>query len=390
MHDIKKKKPKISLKSLLPYAFGVVLGLVIANINGHNAGAEAAAEGSSLGMELLALLPGLASLVIGLILHIILHEAGHLAAGLLSGYKFTSFRVGNIMISRQDGKLKLGKFSIVGAGGQCLMSPPQPTNNTYPFALYYLGGGLMNFIASGIFIAVFLLTKDTFLYSGDIFITLAVVGVFLGLINILPLKFSGIVTDGHNFISLAKSEKTRQANWLLLTANACISSGERAKNLPEEWFVFPEDYDFNDTLSANIATMGLARLIDCHKFDEAKIFAETILSKGDKLIELLKNEIRCELLFLEIICEKRPDEIERLFTTELKKYIMASKTHLSKHRLMYAYEKLVSQNDENAKKSLVIFNKICLAYPFSGERESEKELIGIIEGLAGELYKRSE
>ncbi|MCL2081828.1 MAG: M50 family metallopeptidase [Oscillospiraceae bacterium] len=379
---MKKKKTKISLKSLLPYAFCAVLGLVIVYINERNAGVDAAAEGSSLGMELLALLPVLASLFIGFMLHIILHEAGHLIAGLLSGYKFTSFRVGSIMISRQDGKLTWGRFSIAGAGGQCLMSPPQPTNNTYPFALYYLGGGLMNFIASGIFIAVFLLTKDTFQYSGDIFITLAVVGVFLGLMNILPLKIGGIVTDGHNVIFLTKSERTRQANWLLLTANARISSGERAKNLPEEWFVFPENYDFNDTLSANIATMGLARLIDCHKFDEAKIFAQTILNKGDKLIELLKNETRCELLFLEIIGEKRPDEIERLFTPELKKYIAASKTHPSKHRLMYAYEKLVSQNNEKAQKSLVVFNKICLAYPFAGDRESEKELIGTIEGLA--------
>ncbi|MCL2096944.1 MAG: M50 family metallopeptidase, partial [Oscillospiraceae bacterium] len=263
MRGTKKKKTKISLKSLLPYAFGAVLGLVIAYISGRNAGAEAAAEDSSLGMELLALLPGFAALFIGFMLHIILHEAGHLAAGLLSGYKFTSFSVGGIMISKKDGKLKLGKFSIAGAGGQCLMSPPQPANNAYPFALYYLGGGLMNFIASGIFIAVFLLTKDTFRYAGDIFITLAVVGVFLGLMNILPLKIGGLVTDGRNVISLAKSEKTRRANWLLLTANARISSGERGKNLPEEWFVFPEDYNFNDPISGNIATMELARLIDC-------------------------------------------------------------------------------------------------------------------------------
>ncbi|MCL2037280.1 MAG: M50 family metallopeptidase [Oscillospiraceae bacterium] len=377
----KKKKTKIKLTSLLPYVLGAALGNIIFFITGRNVGADVSAEGVSLGMALLNLLPGIVSLFIGVILHIVLHEAGHLAAGLLSGYKFTSFRIGSVMIIKENGRLKFKRFSIAGAGGQCLMSPPKSIKGEYPFALYYLGGGLMNFIASGIFVAVFLLTKDDFQYAGDIFITLAAVGIILGLINILPLEIGGVATDGHYVVSLTKYEQSRRSSWLLLTANARISSGERAKNLPEEWFVFSEDYNFNDAISGNLATLGVWRLIDCRKFDEAKALAEKIISKGDKLIELLKNEARCELLFLEIITEKSQDEIGRLFTSELKAYIKASKTHLSKHRLMYAYEKLVSQNDEKAQKCLETFNKICLVSPYASDCESEKELINVVDGL---------
>ncbi|MCL2109543.1 MAG: M50 family metallopeptidase [Oscillospiraceae bacterium] len=374
----KKKTPK--LKTLLPYALGGAIGIAIgllAFYGGYKAGA-AADEGSSLGILLVSLLPAIASLFIGLVLHIILHEAGHLIAGLLSGYKFISFTVGNIMVIKENGRLKIKRFSIAGAGGQCLMSPPEPTNNTYPFKLYNLGGGLMNFIASGIFIAIFLLTKSN-QYAGDIFITLAAIGVVIGLMNLLPLKIGGISTDGQNIISLTKNEQSRKALWCLLTANARIATGERGKDLPTEWFVFPEDYDFNDAISANLAIMGAGRLIACHEFDQAKALAEKILNKGDKLIGLLKNEAQCELLFLEIITEKNPDKIARLFTPELEKYIKASKTHLSKHRLMYAYEKLVSEDDEKARKCLETFNKICLTYPYTGDRECEKELIGVVD-----------
>jgi hypothetical protein len=77
-----------------------------------------------------------------------------------------------------------------------------------------------------------------------------------------------------------------------------------------------------------------------------------------------------------------PEEIERLYTAKLKKYIKNSKTHLSKHRLMYAYEKLFTEDAEKAAKALKAFNKTCLAYPFAGDIECERELIGIIDGFA--------
>lgn len=58
-------------------------------------------------------------------LQIIVHEAGHLAFGLLSGYAFSSFRIMDFMWIKEDGKLRLKKFSLAGTGGQCLMEPPE-------------------------------------------------------------------------------------------------------------------------------------------------------------------------------------------------------------------------------------------------------------------------
>ena len=46
--------------------------------------------------------------VIAFVLHIIVHEAGHLFLGLLSGYKFISFRVFDFKIMKDEN----GKFKI--------------------------------------------------------------------------------------------------------------------------------------------------------------------------------------------------------------------------------------------------------------------------------------
>ena len=94
---------------------------------------------------------------------------------------------------------------------------------------------------------------------------------------------------------------------------------------------------------------------------------------------MYKNEFDCELLFLEIIGERRQEEIERLYTNELKEYIKASKYMISKIRLQYAYEKLVAQDNPNAEKTLKRFESAAAKYPFAGEVESERELIEIVE-----------
>ncbi|HHX55469.1 MAG TPA: hypothetical protein GX705_03890, partial [Clostridiales bacterium] len=71
-----------------------------------------------------------------MIFHIIIHEMGHLIFGLISGYKFVSFRVGSLMLKKEKGKYVLKKFNIVGTAGQCLMGPDDNWNAyDYPYTL---------------------------------------------------------------------------------------------------------------------------------------------------------------------------------------------------------------------------------------------------------------
>ena len=73
----------------------------------------------------------------------IIHESGHLIFGLITGYKFVSFRIGHFMFIKEKGRLKIKLYTVVGTAGQCLMMPPQ-WNEKIPYRLYNLGGCIMN------------------------------------------------------------------------------------------------------------------------------------------------------------------------------------------------------------------------------------------------------
>jgi len=66
------------------------------------------------------------SMAIAVVLNIMLHEAGHLVFGLLTDYKFVSYRAFSFtLIKDVQGKFKWKKYSISGTLGQCLMEPPR-------------------------------------------------------------------------------------------------------------------------------------------------------------------------------------------------------------------------------------------------------------------------
>jgi len=73
--------------------------------------------------------------LVAFILQIVLHEGGHLLFGLLSGYRFVSFRIFNWTLIRQEGKFRLKRFGIAGTGGQCLMLPPDKPLEEIPLPL---------------------------------------------------------------------------------------------------------------------------------------------------------------------------------------------------------------------------------------------------------------
>ena len=94
-------------------------------------------------------------------LQIILHEGGHLIFGLLTGYGFSSFRVGSLMLQKTEEGLRFRRMSLAGTGGQCLMTPPALQNGTMPFVLYNLGGVLMNLLTALVFLLLSLLCLGT-------------------------------------------------------------------------------------------------------------------------------------------------------------------------------------------------------------------------------------
>jgi hypothetical protein len=373
---MKNKKKKLNT-NIMGMIIGAIFGFVIAFIFGYVLGKNL--QDIPRTEYFLLLIPFLIFLYTSIVMHIIIHESGHLIGGKLSGYQFISFTVINMVFIKQNGKLTRKKFYIPGAGGQCLMIPPEPINGSYPFLLYNLGGSIMNFFGSFFFALIYIIIPENSPYISAIFIPPIGVGILFGLLNLIPLKFGGVANDGSNIVLLRKNEKARRAFRIVLMIQAQAIAGVRIKDMPAEWFDLPDDY--NNQISASTAISQFSYLMDNHNFKEAKEFGEKILSEADQILELHKNELCCELLFLEIIGDKHKEEIDRLYTKDLKRYIKAAKSQLPKQRLLYAYAKLIALDETEAKKVLEKFNGLCLTYPFTGEIEAERELIAIVDNL---------
>jgi len=323
----------------------------------------------------------LLAIPIGYILNVILHEAGHLVFGKLSGYRFVSFRVLNRMLVREKGKLVRKKFTVVGTLGQCLMSPPEPKNGVFPLFAYNLGGAVFNFLFAAICVWLFFLLPAPWRAP---FFVMALLGVLLGLISGIPLRVGGLPNDGYNAWLLGRAEnaKTRRAFWVQLRANALLTNGTRARDLPVDFFDGAEIAQLDDPLLASTAFLRYNYLLDRQELDAARAFAEALLDPAAKLPNHMKTELRCEHLFFELIKECRPEEIDRLYTEELKAYIRASFIYASRQRLLYAYAKLFTKDAAAAEWHLALFREACTNSASLGEIPGEQELISLVDRIA--------
>ena len=379
-----KKFIKVLFNLLIPIAVGVMVGMFGVRFVVTTGEAVGEYENTfNLFNVLLRLVVPFVSLFIAFYFHIIIHEAGHLIAGKLSGYKLVLFGVGNMAIIRDEGKLVCKKYGIVGAAGQCLMSPPEvaDTQYKYPFIFYNLGGGLANILFSILFVII------SFLTSGNIsmvFFVLSFVGILLGLINIIPLKLNGIANDGLNILACCKRLESRRALWIQLKFVALVTQGVRLCDMPQEWV---ENVGTpTDALIGFLAVLRCSYHLDKGEIEQASDYAKSVIKSPGKMLELHKNELQCELLFCNLIRGCQAEEVEKLYTAELCKHIKALATHLSKHRLMYAYERLYLKDEAKANKTLEIFEKSCLQTPFRGEIAGERELIELVKRKCRGVY----
>ena len=112
-------------------------------------------------------------------------------------------------------------------------------------------------------------------------------------------------------------------------------------------------------------------------FNLAKECYENILDNAPNIIKLYENEIKCELLFYEIL-NGNMEKVDELYTKELRNYIKITDCYISRKRLMYVYNLIVLKDKEKADKVLGEFEKLKNSYPIKGDIESEEEIMSFI------------
>ena len=322
-------------------------------------------------------------LYVAMLLQIILHEAGHLVAGLLTGYRFGSFRIGGWMWLRADGKLRCRRLSLVGTGGQCLMVPPEMHDGTFPYILYNRGGPLMNLLTGALFLLLHGLLRG--LPAVSLFCAmLSATGFGFALINGIPLRLGAINNDGCNARELGKDPEALRSLWVQLKITEQAARGGRLRDMPEAWFALPAWERMDNSMTAALAVFRVNWLMDRHQFVEAKNLIDQILSRPNRVLGLHQGLLQCEQLFLALMAGEDQARIDAICNRGLQKFMRQMRRYPSVIRTAYAYASLRLRDSQLADRLLEQFQHCERTYPYQGDLEGERELLDLVKVRAEE------
>ena len=293
---MKQKSSKVlsTILTIIPgFVMGIILGLFVYR----------ALAPLSLGLFIAGLTGIIATALVSVVFSIALHEAGHLLFGLMTGYKFSSYRIFNVMwIKGEDGKIKLKKFSIAGTGGQCLLTPPDMKNGKIPTVLYNLGGVIANIIACILFLILFIVCFKI-KYVALLMLIFLSLNLTFALSNGIPMTTSGIDNDAKNAISIRKNPEAIRAFWIQMKINEETSKGKRLKDMPDEWFEAPTKEGMKNSIIATLAVYRANRLLDQKKFEESDELMKEIIEFDNATLLFYKQLLTCDRIYVELITE---------------------------------------------------------------------------------------
>lgn len=327
------------------------------------------------------------------ILHIILHEAGHLVFGLLTGYKFLSFRIFSTIFYKKDGKINRRKFSIKGTAGQCLMYPPlRRPDGSFPFVLYNLGGGINNLIFSLPLVIPILLVKNT--NARIVFSMLLLAGILTAATNIIPMSI-GIQNDGMNIKSMLKDKCMQEAFYLQLKVNAEMSNGKKITDYSPEEFTLPEGANDTNMLTAAVRIYSYYQLLSTHDFEAAEQALSVMEEKALQYQMAVWNMIEAERLFFMVLRHRPIEEIASVYKHS-RLVLTAAKTQIEIQRVRYIYEAFMTEEEKkdimalitkkaprkwkecDQEKSYQKILKVAKNYPVIGEADMNMDIVEYI------------
>lgn len=364
----KKDKFKTSLIGMVGGAlYGVVIGFSMIELE------DVFIFNSAVGVLICALLIA----VVMYFAAMIIHECGHLVMGLATGYKFVMLRFGSLTIVKQDGKLKIKKFGIPGTGGQCTLTHDEVSDpEKVPYFWYHFGGCFFNFITAAAAILCVLITGNGFLHV--VMMNLAGISLVCGILNLIPMNAS-VINDGMNILRLKNDPKKRAAVLNVLTVNGMQFEGKHLSDIDEKYLDTADEN--GESPFCDVALIKGARYVYLYEFDKARDIHE-VLVNNPKLPAVLKNEALCELMYCRCMLGCAKEEVDELYTKELKYYIRQTENYMiARRRQMYSYYLFYEGDTEKPKRERMKAEQMENSYPCRSEYEEEIRMMNYAEEL---------
>ncbi len=282
-----------------------------------------------------------------LVMHTIIHEGGHMIFGLLTGYRFLSFRVLSFTIVKKDGKLVWKKLKVPGTLGQCLMYPPEwKEDGGYPYVWYNLGGGLLNLIFCALSVPLFFLHSPLAAWAAGFFVF---TGVLFGFSNLIPMSI-GLPNDGKNCLLCAKEVENQKAFYAQLKVNAMLSDGTMITDIPKELLCVGEGQPIN-SLTAFPRLMKVYQHWMLGEEEKAEACLSELESSMDKLPVAFANTFDLERLYVLLLQETPVEEIAAYYAVLQPVFLQVK--DISVLRVKYVYYLFLSDEEREAVDWLV-------------------------------------
>lgn len=313
---------------------------------------------------------------------LILHEAGHLLFGLMTGWRFVSFRIGSVLWLRgPNGRITRSKFSLAGTAGQCLMAPPPWREEGFPCVLYNLGGVIVN-LATAVVCGLLAWVLWEHPLASVLLAEAAAVGLLLGLTNGIPLPGMMVANDGSNLVSVLRSRDARRALWVQMSFAAAQAEGMRLSEMPDKWFEpFPEA-SMDNTLVASVAVFAANRQLDALDLPGTEKAIRALLARSKGILPLYRALLTLDGACCELIAGRPADLTEALGSPAVQQVTKAMKSHITVLRTQYIAALLRDRDEAQAAKYQEAFDKAASAYPYQQDVISERALMTLAKEAA--------
>lgn len=252
-------------------------------------------------------------------LQLIIHEGGHLVTGLLTGYRFVSFRVLNWLLIRKDDRLQWRNFELAGTGGQCLLAPPDKPLDQIDTRWYNAGGVLANVITAVLAI-VLMYFVDMPLWLHALMFLMAFIGGAFALINGIPMKVGGVANDGLNLFQMEKDRPAKLSFCNILDVNARCQEGESYTVMPEHLFALPDPFDWENSMHVAAVLLSVTRMMAFHQWEDAYQLLTEAHDNKDNYMRLYLLEIE-NMMTQVCILTGRDDEARKHYSKEVAKHV---------------------------------------------------------------------
>ena len=252
-------------------------------------------------------------------LQLIIHEGGHLVAGLLTGYRFVSFRVLNWLLIRKGGRLQWRNFVLAGTGGQCLLAPPDKPLEQIDTRWYNAGGVLANVITAVLAI-VLMYTVDMPLWMHALMFLMAFIGVSFALLNGIPMKVGGVANDGLNLFQMEKDRPAKLSFCNILDVNARCQEGEPYAEMPEHLFALPDPFDWENSMHVAAVLLSVTKMMAFHQWEDAYQLLTEAHDNKDNYMRLYQLEIE-NMMTQVCIFTGRDDEARKHYSKDVAKHV---------------------------------------------------------------------